>query len=475
MGKKNKHYFIKPPSHELMKSWKTFLLLGTRLDDKKQYLAGGELFSTKEIDNLLAGVGIGSSCTLRETIDSKAYVEASLATRKETRESLIEAIKNDAYFPFLKGMPFSVRAALALISAKYATTQKAEGIQHLERLFRLLSLPLEDYEFEGSAFTSYLSSKKSYLSAYRHSDTQELLIYMNKRGYKEILGIEIAEILIDENSFSTMSTYLIMPQSQKKQHAHAEISEDSAIPTVTLEDVILPDADMLKLKTIVKYAQIEKDKPFKLLFYGSPGMGKTQTAKALAGSLRKPLITATANKIFGMFVGETEKTISKYFERAESQQAILLFDEADSFLKERTHSCRRWELSEVNHILTLIETSKAFVILCTNFFDSIDTALLRRMQEIIEFKIPTIEAREEIWRLELAKNSISTDNIDIHELSKIVISGGLVANAALNAARQQKVHTDLVLDTETLIGFAKSEQKKMGSFMGETRKVGFGA
>jgi len=484
--------FIKPPSADLIKSWKAFLALGTRLESWRRYSAGVELFSEDETIKLFASVGIRVA---EDRPKVCAPNEKALKTPRDIRKEAVEllsgsireplpsvetqiaeALKNDAKFPFLTGIPLSARAALAIISGTYATSSKVQGIEHVEALFRLLCLPLEQYEAEGIAFLRYVSSKNSYIGVYQ-GENQESLFFLNTKGFKALLGIDIAQVVIDEDR---MSPYLVLPRRRRKKSASDPSSQDPdcIVPQTTLDDVVLEEEIMLKLKTVVAYAHTVKSKPFKVLFHGAPGTGKSYTAKALAGSLKTNLLTVPSTKIYSMFVGESEKNICRVFDRAEKEHAIIFFDEADSLIRERTHTIR-WEIASVNTMLQNIESSIVPVILCTNaVLDNLDDALLRRMDEILEFKIPDHEARARIWEKELRKHDISVADIAIDQLSKIVLSGGLIANVASNAARQKAVHKDLMLDTETLMGLAIDEQKKkMGKSRDDVSRkvVGFGA
>lgn len=53
-----------------------------------------------------------------------------------------------------------------------------------------------------------------------------------------------------------------------------------------------------------------------------------------------------------MYVGETEQNIAKAFKEAKDKKALLIFDEADSFLQSRTNAQRSWEITQVNEMLT---------------------------------------------------------------------------------------------------------------------------
>ena len=98
-----------------------------------------------------------------------------------------------------------------------------------------------------------------------------------------------------------------------------------------------------------------KEKGIRILFYGLSGSGKTKLAHFIAESLGKGIITKNASDILGMYVGESEKNIAKAFEEAKKQKKILLFDEVDSFFRERSYASQIWEITQVNEFLTQME------------------------------------------------------------------------------------------------------------------------
>ena len=129
-----------------------------------------------------------------------------------------------------------------------------------------------------------------------------------------------------------------------------------------------------------------KEKGIRILFYGLSGAGKTNLAHFIAESLGKGIITKNASDILGMFVGESEKNIAKAFEEAKKQKKILLFDEVDSFFRERSYASQRWEITQVNEFLTQMEKFEGIVICTTNLRNIMDKAMQRRFHIMVEFK-----------------------------------------------------------------------------------------
>ena len=75
-----------------------------------------------------------------------------------------------------------------------------------------------------------------------------------------------------------------------------------------------------------------------LCLYGVPGTGKTSFAEHFTERLDKPLIYRRASDLQSKWLGETEKNLRAMFTEAQSENAVLLLDEADSFLFDRTRA-----------------------------------------------------------------------------------------------------------------------------------------
>lgn len=117
---------------------------------------------------------------------------------------------------------------------------------------------------------------------------------------------------------------------------------------------------------------------FSLCLYGASGTGKSAYGEYLAQTLEMPVVKKKCSDLLSMWVGGTEKNISAAFQEAREMQAVLIFDEADSFLRDRSHAMRSWEVTQVNEMLTQMESYPYPFVCTTNLMDSLDKASLRR-------------------------------------------------------------------------------------------------
>lgn len=134
-----------------------------------------------------------------------------------------------------------------------------------------------------------------------------------------------------------------------------------------------------------------------LCLYGPPGTGKTQFVEHLAHELGMPLISKKASDLLSKWVGDNEKNVSAMFQEAEAEEAILFLDEGDSFLRDRRHADKQWEVTQVNELLQHMERFSGIFVLATNLFTGLDTAALRRFTFKVEFLALSSEQRWDMF------------------------------------------------------------------------------
>lgn len=123
----------------------------------------------------------------------------------------------------------------------------------------------------------------------------------------------------------------------------------------------------------------------RLCLYGPPGTGKTAYARWLAEQMDRPLLVKRASDLLSMWLGATEKNLARAFRQAEQESAVLLIDEIDSFLQERRGAQKSWEVSQVNEMLTQMESFAGVFVASTNLMDNLDQAALRRFDLKVKF------------------------------------------------------------------------------------------
>lgn len=155
-------------------------------------------------------------------------------------------------------------------------------------------------------------------------------------------------------------------------------------------DISLVNTDM-DMNDLTQKIQKSGKLNFSLCMYGEPGTGKSLYAKYLANTLGVEVVFKRASDLISKWVGETEQNIASAFAEAKAKKAMLIFDEADSFLQNRNNAQRSFEVTQVNEMLTWMESHEYPFVCTTNLLDSLDEASLRRFTFKIRFDFMTNE------------------------------------------------------------------------------------
>ena len=119
----------------------------------------------------------------------------------------------------------------------------------------------------------------------------------------------------------------------------------------------------------------------------------------------KKLYSVNYSELESKYVGETPKNIKQVFKRAKEEDAVLVMDEADSFLSKRLSNITQSADYGVNitRSVMLLELEKfdGIVIFTTNLLENYDEAFKRRILSNIKFELPDKEGRKKIWDIHI--------------------------------------------------------------------------
>lgn len=135
-----------------------------------------------------------------------------------------------------------------------------------------------------------------------------------------------------------------------------------------------------------------------LCLSGPPGTGKSAFARHLAEQLEMPVLERRVSDLLDCHVGNTEKNIAQAFAEALDRQAFLIFDEADSLLRSREMAEKPWEVSQVNEMLTWMESHALPFACTTNLMDQLDKATMRRFCFKVKFLPLEIKQRIDCFK-----------------------------------------------------------------------------
>ncbi len=200
------------------------------------------------------------------------------------------------------------------------------------------------------------------------------------------------------------------------------------------------------------------------LFTGPSGTGKTLAACQLAAVLGLDLYRVDLSAVVNKYIGETEKNLERIFAAAEALNVILLLDEGDALLTQRTavqSSNDRYANLETNFLLQRLEAFDGLVIITTNAVSRIDDAFQRRMDFVVEFYAPEAEERWAIWWLHLPAEH-QVDEQFLRAVSvRCPLTGGQIRNAVLHASLLALESAD-PLSTAHIEAAIEREYRKLG-------------
>jgi len=181
-------------------------------------------------------------------------------------------------------------------------------------------------------------------------------------------------------------------------------------------------------KVVPLVATVEDRYPL-AIFYGDVGTGKTVTAEACADRLARELdvsegaLLKLSTRVRGHgMVGQMSWQISRAFDvlkrrAGKSRMAVLIIDEADSLAASRgTVHSHHEDKTAVNTLIQRIDDVRSYggrvlVFLCTNRFDALDPAILRRAAIREEFLRPGVHERRQLFEIDCANLELRPETI----------------------------------------------------------------
>lgn len=290
---------------------------------------------------------------------------------------------------------------------------------------------------------------------------------INARFY---LGINCTQALHDRlNDIDTKSNLATMKQQQGEDKASINLKLES--PRYKMGQIELDKKTRKSIEETIllvrKQGLIYDEWGFKevdgiaktiINFHGKPGTGKTMSAHIIADALDKKIINSNYADIESKYVGDAPKNLVAAFDLAQKHDAVLFFDEADSFLGKRISNVTQGSEQAMNalrsELLKLLEERPVIVIFATNLLDNYDKAFHSRILQSVEFKLPNKKQRIAIIKKHIPaklyeKGAKELDENELEKLSEIAdgFSGREIKNSVLNglikAAKEDTLPTFL--------------------------------
>ncbi|KAF4634163.1 hypothetical protein G7Y89_g3947 [Cudoniella acicularis] len=183
-----------------------------------------------------------------------------------------------------------------------------------------------------------------------------------------------------------------------------------------------------------------------ILLHGGPGTGKTLTAESVAEISEKPLYRVTCGDIGTNPMDVEKKYLEVVLNLGKMWKCVVLLDEADVFLEQRTLAdLQRNALVSV--FLRVLEYYDGILILTSNRVGTFDEAFKSRIQLALHYENLTRQQRSKIWKnfitslAQTDSDAVDTTNLFKHveELAALELNGREIRNA-LTTARQLALH-----------------------------------
>ncbi|ORY08061.1 P-loop containing nucleoside triphosphate hydrolase protein [Clohesyomyces aquaticus] len=189
-----------------------------------------------------------------------------------------------------------------------------------------------------------------------------------------------------------------------------------------------------------------------LLLCGPPGVGKTLTAESVAEEMKVPLYMMSAGDL-GLDPRRVETKLQDILEMCTRWNSVLLLDEADVFLEQRSlHELERNKL--VSIFLRVLEYYEGTMFLTTNRVQTFDPAFQSRIHISLDYQELSIDSRRMVWKnfLDSSQQEHTISKRQLEELARMNMNGRQIKNilkiARLLATRKEaKLSHDHIITT----------------------------
>lgn len=211
------------------------------------------------------------------------------------------------------------------------------------------------------------------------------------------------------------------------------------------------------------------------LFTGPSGTGKTMAAGVVARAAGLALWRINLATVVSKYIGETEANLERIFSAAGHAEVVLFFDEAEALFSKRAEvkdARDRYANMEMSFLLQRLEGFHGMAVLASNMGATMDPALIRRFDLVLDFALPDAAARRAIWARMERDGVPRAADVDLDMLAaRFDIAGGHIRQAILGAAHEAAQAGGPITQAHLLQAVAR-EYAKLGRSL---RREDFGA
>lgn len=298
----------------------------------------------------------------------------------------------------------------------------------LKRLFRAIFS--EDIKSLKKIANSIIQEERK-LGHNNLADSLERISITEKPKYNLLGNAKNESALLSLPKSKRTNTQLvsIIPREQLKHHM--------VLPNEVEERLFSIEQEYAARERLKKYNLVPKRK---ILLYGPPGCGKTLSAERIAWNLGLPLLKVRFDSLLSSYFGESASNLRMVFDYCKTEPVVLLLDECDFIAKSRTTTQDVGEVPRiVNMLLTLLDEYDApgIVLATTNLKVSLDEALFRRFDDVVELPLLGKTERKRLLEMTLSAIPVSPD-VDMDHISN-QLEGYSAASVVLIAQRAAKI------------------------------------
>ena len=319
------------------------------------------------------------------------------------------------------------------------------------------------------AYTCYINAIEGFVTAVKHEKEAKKKDILNAKANQLLDRATAVKQFLDRakdqgGSGSGGSAQAQKGQQKKDDEENEKMKSqvDGAIvaekPNVAWDDVAGLEGAKEALREAVilpiRFPQLftGKRKPWRgILMYGPPGTGKSYLAKAVATESDSTFFSISSADIMSKWVGESEKLVRSFFQRArECKPAIIFIDEIDSLCGARGAGDNESSQRVKTEFLVQMQgvgndDSGILVLAATNLPWQLDSAIRRRFERRIEIPLPDVAARAQMFKIHLGTtpNTLADEDFDLLAIKSEMYSGSdinvLVRSAIMEPLRTLQV------------------------------------
>lgn len=217
-----------------------------------------------------------------------------------------------------------------------------------------------------------------------------------------------------------------------------------------LKPIMTPETELQVNSAMAMYEHKDKWKQWGLeylrgqgasiLLHGPPGTGKSVIAEYMAARVNKGLLRMNMKDVGGKAPGHTERAVAQLFGDARAQgNHTVYIDECEAMLWDRSRagSDSMWMVGVIDELLMQISKYKGLVILATNHFEILDSALVSRMLCVVKIASPEFPERKRLWIQKMPERfPLKLTMIEVERLAEIALTGREIENAIIKCASE---------------------------------------